>query len=114
MSETPKNADRDSLRTDLFKRKKFKSKTVDLFGTTIELRQPSIGQISEMDETTDTQTALVKTLVQYAYVPGTDTRVFEDADKDVILSWPVGPWVRDLNEAIAELTTIDVQDAEKN
>lgn len=108
------NLDRDALRAKLFRNKKFKTKTLDLFGVIVELRQPSVGQIANLSDSADGKTALVNTLVQYAYVPGSDEKMFDEADKNDILSWPVGPWMKDMNDAILELTSFDMAASEKN
>lgn len=114
MPDKTNGVDRQELRNRLFKTKKFKTKTIDLFGTAIELRQPSIGQITALEDADDAQSALVTTLIEYAYIPGTTEKMFEEADAASILEWPVGAWVQDLNAAIVELTSINVPDAEKN
>ncbi len=95
-----------------------KSKVIEFFGTSIELRQPTLQSTLEKEANQakgqHAQTALM--IINYAYIPGTDEKVFTDADVDKILSMP---WGKDFNlaiEVIGEMTSIDdeVKEAEKN
>ncbi len=52
-------------------------------------------------------------LVRYCYVPGTDERVFDPADVDAILAFPFGPDFVKIQEAITELTGLDMTEAEE-
>lgn len=105
---------RDDLRQKLFSAKKFRSKTVNLFGDKVEIRQPSVGQILKARDSADSKEALIGILVDYCFVPGTTDKVFEKADTGAIMEWPVGKWFTDVNNAIVELTDIDVAGSEKN
>ena len=46
-------------------------------------------------------------------MPGEDQKVFEDTDINELKDLPTGPWVNEINQAIAELVG-DVATAEKN
>ena len=114
-----KASSRDTLRANIFgaKNKLRKSKIIDLFGTDIEIRQPTVGEISELAKQASADegsVGLALALIQYAYVPGTNEKVFESTDKDSILSFPADTWVDDLNKAIAEMTGVDLEEARKN
>ena len=113
--EVPKVAlTRDELRAILIgSTPKGKSKVVDVFGCTIELRQPTLAAIMKTREVADTAQRAVDMIIEYAYVPGTDEHVFEDTDSEFILRWPFGEDLTKINAAIAELTGIDIAAAEE-
>lgn len=108
---------RDSIRAAIFssKSKKSRSKEVVFFGQTIEIRQPRLDDIlgagaedvSEGMTTESIKKQSVRMMVQYAYVPGTDARVFEDTDYDAIMSLPFGEDFTRLQTTIGELTNIN-------
>lgn len=111
--------DRDSVRKRLFGAKKFKTESLSLaFGegdpVEIEVKQPTVGEILDSQNTQDPKKSLVNLMIQYCYVPGSKVRVFEDADFNEIMSWPVGKWLTDFNTAVAKLTNIDIQGSEGN
>ncbi len=95
-----------------------KSEVIEFFGTSIELRQPSLQSTLEKEANQakgqHAQTALM--IINYAYIPGTNEKVFTDEDVDKILAMP---WGKDFNlaiEVIGRMTNIDgeVKEAEKN
>lgn len=104
---------RDALRSKLLEPKKFKTKKVNIFGQDIEIRQPSVGQIFDASEE-DPKKAMVKIMLNYCYVPGSNERIFEPGDAQAILSWPVDDWLTHMNEAVAELTGAEMEQAAKN
>ena len=103
---------RDSLRASIFSTKPIKKEIIKLFDTEVEIRQPTIKDVLEMD-TSDNTEAVVGVLIRYCYVPGTDDRVFEEADRDNILSWPVGDWLQNVTKSIERLTGVTVEESEK-
>ena len=105
---------RDKLRGQIFSAKTFLSQEITLFGATVELRQPSLGQILEAQEQPERKLALLKLLVEYCFVPGTDDRIFEEADMDNIMNMPFSKDIEHLNDVMLGLTNIDVLGAEKN
>lgn len=105
---------RNRIRSQVFSGKKFKKKEIDLFGEKVEIRQPTVGMVLAAQQEQDRRKALVQMLVRYCYVPGTNERVFEETDFDAIMELPVGEWFTTLNNAIIELSDIDVGSAEKN
>lgn len=110
----PKRLSRDEIRaTVLGKRQEPKYEVVSLFGTDIELRQPAFGDMLDAREIGDTKTRTIELIIQYAYVPGTDERIFEDTDRDVILDWPFGEDLVEVQSAIARLSGIDIEALEE-
>ena len=85
---------------------------VVLFNCTLEIQQPTLSSMldartedSERDRTADM-------FIRYAYVPGTDELVFEAGDREDILNWPYTKDILKIQQAIMELTGIDIKDAE--
>ncbi len=87
---------------------------VTLFDTELELRQPKLDAILDMQETEDNKERMISMIIEYVFVPGPDDAVFEAADRDMILNWPFSEDVLKLQEAIADLTGIDIDGAEKD
>lgn len=105
---------RESIREAIFSRKNFKTRKLTLYGAEVEIRQPSLGMILEAQREEDTRAGIIRILIQYTYVPGTDERVFEESDADSIAALPFGSELIELNKIITELTDIDVLGEEKN
>lgn len=104
----------DEIRKTIFAGKHFKTRIVPFFDTEIELRQPTVGQLlnNKLDEKENL--AVAQILIMYAYVPGTDQKVFEQADYDSIKELPAGTWIGDIFQTFAELTGAKGAEAEKN
>ena len=107
---------RDDVRAAIFHSgsKRFKRVEMDLFGSRVEVRQPTIGQILEAQEEEDRRKSLVRLMVGYCFVPGTDEKVFEDADFDSIMGLPFDDNFIRLNTVIEEMIDVNVLDAEGN
>ncbi len=104
---------RDEIRAALLGPKLAKSVDITIFDIPIELRQPSFASIMRARDESDTPKRAADMIVNYAYVPGTDEKVFTEEDIDKILEWPFGDDLTRLNTAIAELTGIDVSGEEE-
>lgn len=104
---------RDDIRAKVFAKKDLKSKTLDFFGTQIELRQPKLSDILQAQQEAANQqedgisSAVVNILLQYAYVPGTSEKVFEEADKAALLELPFDENLIGVTEALEELTKVN-------
>ena len=105
---------RDEIRAKALQSQKPKSVECEFNGITVELRQPTVGEILDAQEETDRKRAITGMMVRYAYVPGTDERVFEMGDLDALMAMPFGEDYLNLNEAINKLTGINVNEAEKS
>ncbi len=103
---------RDELRKALLSdTPKAESKMITLFGMQVELRQPTLEAILKARDTEDTTSRAVDMIIEYAYVPGTDEHIFEPGDRVQMLRWPFGKDLTELNEAIADLTGVDIATA---
>jgi len=102
--------DRKSVRANIFARKELRKKVINFFGEEIELRQPQLGDIISARENDDRQAAVIETLIKYAFIPGTEEKVFEDADADSFKTMPFGADFLRINQALEELTEVNFLD----
>lgn len=109
---------RKQLRDKIFTsdRAKPKSETLEFFGADVELRQPTIGRILDLRDAAkeDSKFAAMQMIIEYTYVPGTNERVFDEADLDALLGMPFGEDMTRMHQAIAKLTNINVEGLAKN
>lgn len=111
----PQIVTRDTLRGNIFNNAKPQSKLVTFFDTEIELRQPSVEEIESMNsENGEQRTSLVDMLIRYAFVPGTNDKMFESGDRETLRSMPFGGDMSGVTRAVSELSGIDISGAEKN
>lgn len=107
---------REELRAGIFKGVTLKRKDIKFNGADLQLIQPTVGQVLSLSSITDSKQRIVKALVEYCVIPGTETRVFEDTDFDSLMAMP---WTQDhvkIQESLTELMVGDttVADAAKN
>ena len=105
-------SNRDTIRKAILSGRATKTLLVNAFGIELEMRQPSLGDILDLQYMENTKQILIQSLINYCYVPGTKERVFDDADKDIIEALPFDDNFTAIQEAIADLTGVDI-DAEK-
>lgn len=97
---------RDEVRSKIFGAKP-KSETIeDFFGTTLELRQPTL-QVALENRDTNEQDRVYLMLVDYSFIPGTDEKVFEQEDIDQLRTLPFGPEFQRLIGKVNSLLGID-------
>lgn len=107
-----------SLKARMFssKNKMLRSKIIKFFGEDIEIRQPTIGHMIKQteNELTDPMERGLLVLMNFAFVPGTDERVFNDTDTESLAGLPYGEDFARAVEAFQMVTDTSVQAAEKN
>ncbi len=105
-----------TLRERIFESAKPKSKVIEFFGQKVELRQPSTKRVLELRrlDVDNPGQAAAEMVINYVYIPGTKDLVFESTDIDLILGMPFGEDMSRMNQAIAELTNINVEQEGKN
>jgi hypothetical protein len=106
-------SDRKSIRDKIFSAKP-ESQLIEAFGTTFELRQPSLAVVLDTQQKEDRKEQVAAMLVQFAYVPGTNEKVFEEGDLDEIINLPFNSDMQKIQNAIADLTGAVVTDATKS
>lgn len=107
---------RDALRAKLFSSENARFKRVPLHfkGVDLEVQQPNLEQVAELWAQTSGNARAIFALVMLAYIPGTDTKVFEAEDFDVISAMPYGPEMTRVHEILGGFITGDLKEAEKN
>lgn len=81
---------RDQLRSKIFSEKvKIDLITLD-DGQEIEVRQPSVGLLLDVVGIENLKDRMTRMLIESCFVPGTNEKVFEDADRDSLMSLPQG------------------------
>lgn len=104
---------RDDIRSAIFSTKTFEEKEQELFGQKVVIRQPSLGEIIDYQDS-DKDTGVIDLLIGYCFVPGTNKRVFEEADRAGLKRLPFNADLVKVTENFAELTGIDMEDAGGN
>lgn len=106
---------RDSLRAALLSSKNYKPKSVivKLFGMDVEVKQQTIEEMMKLQamEGDSPDTAAARMIVRFCYVPGTNERLFEEGDIPTIQQWPFGEDVVRLQQVVAKLQGINVEEA---
>lgn len=104
---------RDEIRAQVFAPKEVKTKDLTFYGAKIELRQPRLEDILAVQQSDanleegQVSVAAISILLQYAYVPGTSEKVFEEGDRDALLKLPFDENMTQLTEALQELTDVN-------
>lgn len=101
---------RDKIRAQVFQSRKPKAKVIEFFDAEIELRQPTLGAILDAANEEERRAAIIDTLVNYAYVPGTDEKVFEDTDADSFKAMPWGADFQRVAKTLEEITELNFLD----
>ena len=97
---------RDEMRAKIFAAKPKTELVEDFYGTSIELRQPSIAVALETRNQGEDE-AIFTMLLNYAYVPGTEEKIFEREDVEMLRGLPFGPSMTDLMAKVNRLLGID-------
>lgn len=106
---------RDKLRAQALKSQDVKKVLVTFNGAEIELRQVSLRVTLASRPNEDKMSAAersVRTFIDHAFIPGTDVKVFEDADVQTLMNMPFNKeWV-DIQGKILELSGIKQADVD--
>lgn len=98
---------RDEIRAAIFNQKAAVEPVV-FFGQKLELRQPELGTILDMRQEGLEMNGM-KMLTDFAFVPGTNEKVFEEADTESLRQLPFGPDVQRLMSAVAVLLGVSAE-----
>lgn len=102
---------RDEIRAKIFQSKVLKREIIEFFGMQIEIRQSTLTDILNAREEENGQSAVIRNLVQNAYVPKTDIKVFEDTDADSFGALPFGADFIRVSKALEKLSEVNFLDA---
>lgn len=114
--DTPKETPtRDSIRAGIFNFKTQGTPGV-LNGQNVELREPDLDTVLEfqMSGSEDRKLQSARMLINYVYVPGTDQRVFDDEDVDMIMRLPFNKDLKKLTEQITALLGVEPKAEDKS
>lgn len=101
---------RDRIRAATLKSRLPKSKQIMFFGELIEIRQPRLADVMKAQDADSREDGVIHTLINNAYVPGTNDRVYEDADIETLKQLPFGGDFVAVAEALQELTSVNFLD----
>ncbi len=113
------NPSRDELRAALLASsiKEPKRATLEFFGQKIDLVQPPLSTIMKpVDPDKPPKTPLensIDMLIDYACVPGTLERIYEEGDRKFLEGLPWGADMVRINRAVQSLTGLDLVTAEE-
>lgn len=106
MAITPEER-KKSMRGKIFASRKRKSVKVTFFDEELEIRQPSVRLLMSMTTEEDKTIAMANMLINYAYIPGTDIKIFDAEDMDQLLAMPFNEDWMAINKAIASMTGVE-------
>jgi len=109
---------RDALRAKIFAAKR--SSTLVPIGTPaegeepqfVEVVQPSVGEMMDQASVANPRQRVVRMMISTVFVPGTNEKVFEEADYDSLLELPADNTYSKLMEAITSSIDSAKQGAE--
>jgi hypothetical protein len=99
---------RDEIRAAVFGAKPESKVIEDFFGQRVELKQPTLGRMLEMRAGSQ-QDATFEMLLNYTFVPGTETKVFEEADRELVQQLPFGKAMQEFINSFNELVGVDAK-----
>lgn len=90
---------RDQIRTAILN-SEGENQILDVFGVQIELRSPSLEDLLQYRDASTDDTIMGRTIANNCWVPGTNERVFDDADVDSLMQLKFSGDMRKLTRAI--------------
>ena len=106
----------EEMRAKIFSRenKRPRSEVVGFFTVEIEIRQGTLGDVLDSVDEEGEHEGIIQVLLDNAYVPGTNTKVFGIEHREELRSMPMGKDFAAVGAAYRRLSQIDVNAAEKN
>lgn len=113
--DSAKVVNKASARDAIFAKKhtSIKKEHIIFNGVQLELRQPSVSQFME-SQSGDDRAFMVKFLIEYSYIAGTNEKPFEESDYDALVNMPFNASWTEVTRAIQNLVDIKVEDKVKN
>lgn len=105
MTDTPTNPmkfDRDTIRTAILD-SKGTVEVVDCFGVKVEIRTPALEDLLQYRDASEDPKIMARAIANNCWVPGTEERVFDDADIDSIMKLKFTPDMKKLNRAVTKI-----------
>jgi hypothetical protein len=82
---------------------KGESEVIHVFGVDVEIRTPSLEDLLQYRDAEKDDTIMARAIANNCYVPGTEERVFEDADLPSIMKLKFTKDMRRLNKAVTDV-----------
>lgn len=98
---------RDQLRSSILEGMHGDRISATLSGQEIEIRSPSLADIVDLQQEDNKAVSFARMLIAYAYVPGTDERLFEAADEEKLINLPFNDELRKLTSAMNKMLGVD-------
>jgi hypothetical protein len=116
---------RDQIRAKtVAKQKNFKHEIVKFDDIDVEIRQPTVGDRASIIDSAatpdekapngvrvDLAKLQVSAVLACAFVPGSDEKAYDEADRPSMLAAPAGGWFDDLAKVAMRMVNVDVGDA---
>lgn len=114
MTDQSSSSMKKQLRDKILNTRPNATKTVSLFGNSVELKQPTIGELLALQELANNKERIVAVMLNHCYVPGTNDKIFEPEDGEALLALPFSEDITRVQEAFGDLTDIDLGQVEGN
>jgi hypothetical protein len=92
---------------------RYRRTKVSVNGVQVEIRQPSMAAMMAAEAQSTVQNLFLSILLNYAYVPDTDEKVFDDTDEEVLRQLGFSGDVQAVLDAFQEVTKISTKEAEQ-
>lgn len=114
MTSEEKKPSRSELRDKIFATKNttLKSETYTFNGVLVEFRQPTT--VGFMEARDDGQNQLINLMIRNSFIPGTNERVFEDADFETLSNMPMSKDVIEIIRIMNDVMDLKVEEKVKN
>jgi hypothetical protein len=114
VASEPLKLSRNEMRDKIFATKNttLKSQTYWFNGIEVEFRQPST--VGFMEARDDGQNQLINLMIRNSYIPGTNDRVFEEADAETLSNMPMTKDMIEVIRIMNEVMDLKVEDKVKN
>lgn len=100
---------RDSIRTAIFAEKVSRSVVTLDNGAEVEVRDGNVGDMLDAISVDDVKKRVARLLINSCYVPGTEEKVFEEADFDSLMELPANGVYKKLMDAVNERANLDTR-----
>jgi hypothetical protein len=91
---------RDTVRAKVFSEKSTVTKVTLDEGLVIEVRDGKVGDMIDAVSVEDVKHRMARLLINCCFIPGTEEKVFEEADFDTLMELPFGGTYQKVTDAI--------------
>jgi hypothetical protein len=102
----PEISPRDSIRAAILNASA-EDELVSIYGQTVAVRTPALEDLLQYRDAQNDDYSMARAIANNVYMPGTDERVFTDADVEVLMKAKFTPDMKRLNKAIMKALGAD-------